>query len=196
MTDCSDEESSMATLDSVTQDHQLISKVLDALEVFTRRLRKKRELDRDQLRRFTTFFVSFADIHHASKEEQVLFPALERHGARWDHGPLADARREHRQERYLMRTMAQLAAQDSTPDDEALRHMTSELDEFITSMRAHIQKEDYDVMPLVASMDEAARRDLEERLHHFDSTPPSRDDIPKMRELAESLSQAHSSDQD
>ncbi len=181
----------MATLDSLTQDHQLISEVLDALEVFVRRLAKERELDRDQLRRFTAFFLSFADVHHASKEEQVLFPALERHGARWDDGPLADARREHRQERYLMRTMAQLAAQDSTPDDEAIRHLTAELHEFIMSMRAHIQKEDYDVFPLVASLDEAAQRELAAHLHQFDSTPPSVGDVPKMTELAKSLSQAY-----
>ncbi len=180
----------MATLDSLTQDHQLISKVLDALDVFTQRIDGQKHLDREALTKFADFFVSFADIHHASKEEQVLFPMLERHGTRWDHGPLAEARREHRQERYFMRTMAQLAAQEADAGGGDLRFVVSELKEFVESMRAHLRKEDDEVFPLVESLDEQARSDLEARLKHFDATPPSLDDVPELAELAESLAQA------
>ena len=177
----------MNALASLEQDHVMIREVLDALERFVTRIESQRHVDKQTLERFATFFVTFADIHHAIKEEQVLFPALERHGAPWDHGPLAHARREHRQERYFMRTMMQLATQERDADEESRRVLVSELTEFIQSLRDHLQLEEAEVFPFAESMAPSAQRDLETRLDRFDATPPSDSELPKMQALAQTL---------
>lgn len=56
-------------------------------------------------RRVVEFLEHFLDRCHHEKEEQILFPALERHGFGRDHGPLVALQQEHLEGRRLARTL-------------------------------------------------------------------------------------------
>jgi hemerythrin-like domain-containing protein len=109
-------------------------------------------VDRADLERFVTFFREFVDLGHHDKEETILVPALVRHGFHWDDGPVAWMRREHDQERYLMRSLRHAALQKASWSEEARRHWLIVAREFISFLRSHTAREEQQLFP------EAARR--------------------------------------
>jgi hemerythrin-like domain-containing protein len=202
----------MKTLASLIEDHRLLHGVLDALETFATQIettgpadseladsepagdgpaKGDAAVDRGDLKLFSAFFRVFGDVHHATKEEQVLFPSLALHGADWDQGPLAEAQQEHRQERYFLRSLDQAAHQQRELTSEDVRHLVSELKGYAESMRNHLRMEDEFVFPLVDEMSEADQATLAAKLDRFDRTPPSSTDGPEMREIAKTLLQRY-----
>ncbi len=177
----------MTALPSLVKDHHLIRRALNALEAFLRKVEEEQRVDQADLRRFVTFFRIFGDDVHQQKEEEVLLPALARAGLEWGHGPLADARREHRQERYFMRVLNQLAEQETDLDPEGVRRTVHELSSFLTSMRGHIAMEDEALFPLAQKLDAASLENLNAALKAFDESLPASKEGPRMQQLAEEL---------
>ncbi len=70
------------------EEHEVILKALALLERVGQRLEVAEPADRDALAWLQGFFSTFADRCHHGKEEQHLFPALERHGIPREAGPL------------------------------------------------------------------------------------------------------------
>lgn len=113
------------------EEHEVILRALALLERFGRRLETQQPVDRNGLGWLREFFVTFADRCHHSKEEQHLFPALERHGIPKEGGPVGMMLYEHEEGRALLRAMAQ---GDDRQVAEAIRGYTALL-------RGHIDKE-------------------------------------------------------
>jgi hemerythrin-like domain-containing protein len=182
----------MACIDSLLEDHRLIGRMLTALDAFTQAANADTPTIRRDLPRFATFFKVFGDVHHATKEEDILFPVLVRRGVSWEAGALKQAREEHRRERYFMRTIEQLAAQEGDFDAETIRHAVAQLSDFVSSMRGHLEFEQQSVFPLVEQLSAAHQAELQAQLEGFDQSPPSSTDIPEMRKLAEELTSDYS----
>lgn len=132
-------------------EHEVILRALALLERLGERLEAGRPVDRKALSWLVDFFRTFADRCHHGKEEQHLFPALERHGVPREGGPLGVMLQEHEEGRGLVRVMAQ---GDERLTAEAIRG-------YLALLRAHIDKENGVLFPLAEQvLPEEERRAL------------------------------------
>ena len=139
------------------EEHEVILRALALLERFGRALEAGEAVDREGLAWLRTFFGTFADRCHHGKEEQHLFPALERHGMPREGGPLGVMLREHEEGRALVRAMAQ--GED--------RQVAEAIRGYVALLRAHIEKENGVLFPMAEQLlPETEQRGL---LHAFEA---------------------------
>lgn len=118
-------------IDTLMAEHRIIEKVLEALE-----LAAERDLPVSFYERALDFLAAFADRCHHAKEEDALFPLLERNGIPREMGPIGVMCAEHvlgRTHVGHMREQLRLGRRD------ALR---KESLEYVALLRQHIRKED------------------------------------------------------
>lgn len=139
------------------EEHEVILRALAVLERLSWRLEAGEAVDRQDLAWLREFFGTFADRCHHGKEEQHLFPALERQGIPREGGPLGVMLHEHEEGRALVRAMAQ-------GDD---RQAAAAIRQYAALLRAHIEKENGILFPLAEQvLPEAEQRGL---LHAFEA---------------------------
>jgi hemerythrin-like domain-containing protein len=173
-------------LGSLECEHRVMAAVLDALEFYGVELARSQHADRADLNRFVEFFGELADIAHHEKEEDILLPILFKHGLAWDHGALRHVREDHQQERYLMRVLAQAAAQEGTWSDEDRRHLAASIQGYLAFQRTHLRNEDAALYPAARRLPAPAQRELSERLSAFDARFGT-DRYDALMQLAEEL---------
>jgi len=122
-------------------EHQLILEVAHALDQILRDEAGGASLDYDTVEACITFFRLFADACHHGKEEDLLFPELERAGLPHDTGPIAVMLSEHEQGRAFVRTMAASIEQARSGDEQAQAELRAAAGDFISLIVAHIGKE-------------------------------------------------------
>ncbi len=119
-------------------EHEVFLRALTLLDTIGQGLQTGKPVDRAALAWLIDFFRTFVDKCHHGKEEQHLFPALERHGVPRDGGPIGVMLFEHEQGRAFLRAMSQ---EDDGAVAAAIRGYTALL-------RAHIDKENGILFPL------------------------------------------------
>jgi hemerythrin-like domain-containing protein len=122
-------------------EHRELSRMLAVLEKMAEVVATGADVDRSDLDAVMDYFREVGDMSHHDKEETLLVPALVRQNMDWFHGPLAELRRDHRQERYLMRSLRHAARQTRDWSEEDKRHFVSLVRSYIDFMRAHFTKE-------------------------------------------------------
>lgn len=125
------------------EEHQLILNVLDCFEIALRQAREAGHISRDKFGPFIEFFQGFADQCHHCKEEDRLFPALERAGVPRQGGPIGVMLYEHKQARLHVRTMAELLDEADVDDTIATQEIFEQARNYLNLLRAHINKEDH-----------------------------------------------------
>ena len=139
------------------EEHEVILRALALLERCGRALEAGEGVDREGLAWLRTFFGTFADRCHHGKEEQHLFPALERHGIPREGGPIGVMLHEHEEGRALVRAIGQ---GDDRQAAEAIRA-------YVALLRAHIDKENGVLFPMAEHvLPETEQRGL---LHAFEA---------------------------
>jgi hemerythrin-like domain-containing protein len=118
-------------VDTLKSEHRIIEKVLDALELAARR-----EMPAGFYGRAIDFLAAFADRCHHGKEEDRLFPCLERCGIPREGGPIGVMCAEHAMGRAHIRRMREHL--DRGRVDELRRESL----EYVALLRQHIRKED------------------------------------------------------
>lgn len=132
----------------LTEEHRVIQRVLHVLEELVRRSETENRLDVDALERCVSFFRLFADACHHAKEEDLLFPVLERRGVPREGGPIGVMLDEHRQARGLIGRMRQLLndyRQGDVLSGAAFREAACA---YVDLMHMHIFKEDNRLFPM------------------------------------------------
>ncbi len=134
---CGHHHSDAGPKDILMSEHRVIERVLNALE----RMLWTETVDEEFVRRAVDFFRNFADGCHHAKEEQALFPALERAGIPRNGGPVGVMLDEHEEGRLLLATMMNhvKAAATESQDAEKVKRAAAR---YIEMLREHIQKED------------------------------------------------------
>lgn len=123
-------------IEELQSDHQIILAHLDDLE----KAINQPKISHAKVEEFLYFTESFAEPHH-QKEEQVLFPALEKKGIPNEGGPIGMMLLEHATKRdYLAKMREALQENNETKLKENTQAMTSLL-------RDHIYKEDNILYP-------------------------------------------------
>lgn len=119
-------------------EHEVILRALALLERLGRALEAGKAVDPKLRAWLVDFFRTFADRCHHGKEEQHLFPLLERHGLPRAGGPVGVMLMEHEEGRALVRAIAET---DGPKAADAVRR-------YVALLRAHIDKENGVLFPL------------------------------------------------
>jgi len=176
-------------LSSLILEHQLIGSLADALTGFAASIETETNaLQQADLRFFGRVFREFLDGVHHEKEEAILLPYLSHHGFDWSDGPLAEIRREHRQERYLIDVLCQAATRSEAWNRDERRRIVANALALGDFQREHLCKENDQLFPAVtqrSSSSELSRLALD--LFRFDAGVDRYVACAELRTLAEDL---------
>lgn len=117
-------------------EHDVILRALAVLEHVGHQLEGGHTVDPAVLGWLYDFFSTFVDRCHHGKEEQCLFPLLERSGMPREGGPLEVMLREHEEGRAFFRTMA-------LNSGGARGNTVRAIKGYAALLRAHIDKENH-----------------------------------------------------
>ena len=140
----------MATATNTLRDeHKAILKMLDATEEVARRIKSGATVTSETLSGLLEFFQIFADRCHHGKEEDCLFPLLERKGLPREGGPIGVMLHEHGQGRELIQKMRESAEAFAAGRNEASMRWADAACAYAELLREHIAKEN-DVLFVMA----------------------------------------------
>jgi hemerythrin-like domain-containing protein len=137
----------MTPTDQLREEHDGILLMLRILEEICARLKKNGSVDPVHLEAVLEFLKVFVDTCHHGKEEDLLFPEMEKLGVPKDPGPIGVMLSEHNRGRANIRAMTEAVSRVQEPGahiSEFLENATN----YIALLRAHIQKENNVLFPL------------------------------------------------
>jgi len=141
------------------QEHDTILEMIGSLETIIHRLDGGDTVPVETLNGLTEFFVLYADRSHHGKEEDLLFPLMERKGVPRSGGPLGCMLAEHDEGRGYIRTMKQDAEGCARGGESERKCWTDAARGYATLLRNHIWKENeilFQIAERVLSAEEQA----------------------------------------
>ncbi len=126
----------MNPIEELKTEHRAVEEALRILEGICRRSEAERRIAAPDAERVLEFLAVFVDTCHHGKEEELLFPALEREGVPRDGGPIGVMLAEHDAGRAHIAGMRRALAQAAPA--EFVQHARAYAD----LLRQHIFKED------------------------------------------------------
>ena len=122
-------------------EHAVILRVLDATEKVGERLESGADVPPQVLSTTIEFLKLYADRQHHGKEEDLLFPELEKRGMPRGGGPLGMMLMEHQFGRSHIAKMAEAAKAYASGDIEAGAQWADAALDYVALLREHIAKE-------------------------------------------------------
>ena len=138
----------MQATDILMQEHEVILRVIGALEIQTNRLAAGRNVRPGFFLDAADFIRNFADGCHHKKEEGVLFEAMVDAGLPRQGGPIPVMLAEHEQGRAFTRGMRDAANRLAAGDASARTDVVINARGYADLLRQHIQKENGILFPL------------------------------------------------
>lgn len=129
--------------EDLVEEHLSISLGLDILEKMVSEIRLCGTSDTKDAADLSNFFRVFVDKCHHKKEEDYLFPAMERAGIPNRGGPIAQMLSEHREGREYVSLMAASIQGHTLQSDK----FAQAAEGYVALMRAHIREEDTVLFP-------------------------------------------------
>lgn len=165
----------MLPTEVLMQEHRVIEQVLDCLEIIAQRADKDGRADWESVEQAIDFFQNFADRCHHGKEEDCLFPVLEKKGFSPEQGPTGVLRNEHEVGRQHIQGMQQAVTDAAAGGSLAIAALVSHARSFVQLLRKHIQKEDQVLFQMAdQALSEQEQAELMEsfaRVEHDDLGP-------------------------
>jgi len=122
-------------------EHNAILEVLETTEQVSQLLNKRVAVPPHVLSNIIEFFRLFADRCHHGKEEDLLFPLLQKKGMPAGGGPIAVMLMEHDQGRAFIREMVEAAQAYEKGDKPAGQQWADAAENYVMLLRQHIDKE-------------------------------------------------------
>ena len=123
------------------QEHDAILRMLEVAEAVARQLDRGEDVPAETLAGLLECFRLFADRCHHGKEEDLLFPLLEKKGLPRAGGPIGVMLGEHEDGRAFVGQMAAAAADYGKSDSTARRRWAEAARGYTDLLRQHIHKE-------------------------------------------------------
>lgn len=142
----------MQATDILMDEHRVIERVLDALEIATRTLERGGAVRPGFFLEAADFIAGFADGCHHRKEEGVLFTAMIASGMPPQGGPIAVMLAEHEEGRRFTRGMRDGVKRWQGGDADGRRILASNARGYTALLRDHITKEDEVLFPMAAQL--------------------------------------------
>ena len=156
----------MVATEALKKDHRVIEKMLNVLEVVSKKIEQGEELSAETLKKASDFIRNFADNYHHGKEEDILFRTMEERGFPREGGPIAMMLVEHDEGRGYARALAEGIEKYASGDSSAKKTVAENARNYAGLLAQHIQKED-NILYMMADniLPEALQREL---LNRFD----------------------------
>ena len=124
---------------SLRRDHDLIEKVIRAMESTIQLLSDGKQIPESILLPVIDFSKNFTDVCHHSKEENSLFPALEQAGMPRNMGPIAMMLIDHERSREFGKKMEN-SAKDYISSGNSTK-LISDMQQYVEHITEHLWKE-------------------------------------------------------
>ncbi|MHA7648137.1 hemerythrin domain-containing protein [Nitrosopumilus sp. S4] len=124
---------------SLRRDHELIEKVIKAMESTIQLLIDGKQIPESILLPVIDFSKNFTDVCHHSKEEKSLFPALEQAGMPANMGPIAMMLMDHQRSREIGTQMEESAKLYLSSGDSS--KLISDMQQYVEHITEHLWKE-------------------------------------------------------
>lgn len=132
---------SLMSTESLRKDHLMIEKMIRALSVTADLLKAGKTIPQAFLEQAMDFTKNFTNICHHGKEEESLFPALEKGGMTRDGGPIARMLFEHEMTRQLAEKM-EISTKDYLGSGKA-DQLISDIHAYTDHVSQHLTKENF-----------------------------------------------------
>lgn len=129
----------MSPTDSLRRDHQLIEKMINALKVVSSILKDGKLIPGPILKQAIDFSINFTNACHHGKEEESLFPALERKGMPRQGGPIARMLYEHEITNNLANAI--VSSTESYLQNSDANKLISDIHNYVEHVEMHLAKE-------------------------------------------------------
>lgn len=133
--------SSSSSTESLRRDHQLIEKMLRALDATAGLLRQGKAIPAPILDQTIDFVRNFTNVCHHGKEEESLFPSLERGGMPREGGPIVRMLFEHEVTKQLADRLDKSAK--AYLESGSADALVADIKGYIDHVGLHLGKENY-----------------------------------------------------
>jgi hemerythrin-like domain-containing protein len=130
------------------QEHRAVERVLRVLNRAADRLDEGKDVSPAIFEDSLDFLRNFADKCHHGKEEELLFPAMEKAGVRKDRGPIGVMLVEHEQGRQYIQAMVDALEEYRQGNQAARATLADNARAYAALLSQHIQKEDQVLFPM------------------------------------------------
>ncbi|MCL5406091.1 MAG: hemerythrin domain-containing protein [Deltaproteobacteria bacterium] len=130
----------MNATDQLRAEHEGILTMLQILERICEQMNSGKRANLDHLDQIVEFLQVFADKCHHGKEEDILFPALEKVGIPREGGPIGVMLSDHEQGRKYIRAMGE-ALEELKEGRDGSGEFVRAASGYIELLRSHIMKE-------------------------------------------------------
>lgn len=138
----------MKATEDLKHEHAAVLVALQILDRVAAAVAAKDAQAPAHLEQLLDFFKGFVDRCHHGKEEDVLFPELERRGVPRTGGPIGVMLSEHEVGRGLVRAIAEGLARVKREDAGGAAAITEHARAYQQMLQAHIKKEDNVLFPM------------------------------------------------
>lgn len=147
-----EEDGVMNATKVLKEEHGGVKIMLGILGKVCDRLKAGAAVPPADLDRILEFLRVFVDRCHHAKEEDFLFPAMERAGVGREGGPIGEMLSEHERGRKHVRGMGEAAEGCKRGDRDAAKRFVLEARGYIDLLLEHIEKEDGILYPMADEM--------------------------------------------
>lgn len=168
---------------SLRKDHDLIDKVLKAMETTIQLLTTGKKIPQSILLPTIDFTKNFTDVCHHSKEEKSLFPALGKAGMPTQFGPIAMMLMEHEMSREISKRMEQASNHYIQTNDP--EQLISTMQEYVDHIKQHLWKENNRLFMMAESRLHNVSSQVDSELQQIEKS--KLEEIGKSREEYEKL---------
>lgn len=138
----------MKATEELKKEHEAIKLMLGILDEMSARLEAGESLNPEHLDGVVEFIQVFADKCHHAKEEDILFPAMERAGIQRERGPIGVMLYEHGEGRKFVQGMKAAVERYKSGDEAAAGAIAANARKYTELLMDHIHKEDNILYPM------------------------------------------------
>lgn len=131
----------MKATQQLKDEHEGIKLMLRIMEKIAMGVEQGKELNTAHYERIIDFLKGFADKCHHGKEEDILFPELERHGIPNEGGPVGVMLNEHVKGREYIKALADALEEYKAGNKSAAKGIVEASTGYVLLLRNHIEKE-------------------------------------------------------
>ncbi|MEJ6951616.1 hemerythrin domain-containing protein [Natronospora cellulosivora (SeqCode)] len=133
----------MESIELLVNEHKYIKRVLAVARKLSLNILERDEVDVDAFYMIIDFVRNYADKHHHSKEEDILFRKMtEELGAEVEAGPIAKMLNEHQMGRMFMQKLENALLDYKNGDQESRLDIIANTIAYADMLFHHIDKED------------------------------------------------------
>jgi hemerythrin-like domain-containing protein len=170
---------------SLRRDHELIEKVIKAMESTIQLLNDGKQIPESILLPVIDFSKNFTDVCHHSKEENSLFPALEQAGMPRHMGPIAMMLIDHERSREIGKEMESSAKNYILTGDST--KLITDMQQYVEHITEHLWKENNKLFMMAEARLQYVSKKVDKELNEIEESKFK--EIGKTREHYEQLAE-------